>query len=392
MARGRVVAMPRGRGRMSAPPAPRGRGRGRSGSFLAPMGGRKAGRVANAEAGAEHNPEIRSLRQQAKGSRKRQQDIGSWYQQLAADYKGAQDAGSAALQSVQDTTSRQLAEASDRSSADQAKLAADNAAFAKLVGGPTDTSGLAKIAQAGSAAARSRVALNLPVAEEQANFVAAIGGQGAAARARGIEARQEEGDRRQKLLSDLGAERKEKGASRVLNKEKLRESERAYGTELKKMKLARQEARSAQQSAAAAAALDRIESARKAQSDAIAAQQAQERIGISRKNARTSARSQKATARHYREGEKGGMTRAERAEAKAGHRNALATAKSLIKQRGKPIRTPVEWAELEEAVRLESEVSPSEARAAVKRLQQAAAAKGKSTRRAVARGKGGAPH
>lgn len=382
----------RGRGRIGGPPAGghggggRGRGRGKGGNsvgkFLGPHTGRQAGAVANAEAGAEYNPGIRQGRQEAAGSRKREQDLGSWYAQLAADYQGAQDAGSAALQSIQDTTSKQLGEAGDRSSADQARLAGEDEAFAKLTGGPKDTTGLSKIAQAGAAAQQSRVALNAPVAQEQANFVARVGGDKAAARMGGIEARQAERERRDKILSDVGAQRKEKGAATVANKEKIREADRGYVAELKKLKLARQEARSAQQTAAADRAIAQVEAARQTSEGAISNRQAQERIGIERQNAATSARSQAATARHYRkENAGGGLTPTQRRAVKEEHQNAVTTAKSLIRQRGKPIKTDTEWAELEEAVRKESEVGAAAAQAAVARLRKQQARLGYERRR-----------
>lgn len=373
--------MPRGRGRGRVggqPGAGRGRGRGRGGDsvgkFLAPHTGRQAGAVANAEASAEYNPEIRDLRQQAKGSRMRGQDIGQWYAELAADYQGAQDAGAAALQSIEDTTTKQLGEAGDRSSADQARLSAEDEAFAKLTGGPKDTAGLSKIAQAGAAAERSRVALNAPVAEEQANFVGRLGGEKTASRMRGIEARQEERDRRDKILSDVRGVRKEKGAARVAAKEKIREADRGYATDLKQLKLSRREARAAEQQAAADAALAQVESERSARQDAVGNRQAQERIGISAKNARTSARSQRATAANYKTDNKGGLSTAEKRARGEHSSDAMSAAKAQLGV--KVPKSPKEWAQFESALieKLGSSYS-AEASAAVAKLRKVQAAK-----------------
>src|SRR6188474_1032866 len=194
----------RGRGRIGGARGGGGRGRGRGGGdsvgkFLAPHTGRQAGAIANAQAGAEYNPQIREERGAVKGSRKREADLGQWYAQLAADYQGASSQGAAALQAVQDRTSQQLAEASGRSTADLSKLSADDEAFAKLVGGPKDTEGLARIAEAGAAAPRSWVALSAPVAQEQANFVGALPGGNVCDRMQGIEERRAEQRRRGKL-------------------------------------------------------------------------------------------------------------------------------------------------------------------------------------------------
>jgi len=354
------------------------------GKFLGLHTGRQAGAIANAEASTEYNPEIRNLREQAKGSRARERDLGQWYAQLSSDYQGAQDAGAAALQSVEDTTSKQLAEAGDRSSADAAKLAADDEQFAALVGGPKDTAGLAKIAQAGAAAQRARVAMNLPVQQEQANFVGRLGSEKTAARMQGIEARQSERNRRMKLKDDTAAVQREKGAARVTAKEKIRESDRAYQAERAKLRLARREAKSAEQAAAAEAALARLKAAHEARQDSIGNRQAQERIGISRKNAATSARSQRATAKNYREDNKDGkgLSTAEKRSRGEHSADAMSEAKTLLAI--KVPKTPKEWAKFQAALteRMGSSYAAEAARAVAKlRKQQAAKSRGAYDRR-----------
>ncbi|HXR30813.1 MAG TPA: hypothetical protein VN752_06700 [Solirubrobacterales bacterium] len=369
----------RGRGRIGGARGGGGRGRGRGGGdsvgkFLAPHTGRQAGAIANAQAGAEYNPQIREERGAVKGSRKREADLGQWYAQLAADYQGASSQGAAALQAVQDRTSQQLAEASGRSTADLSKLSADDEAFAKLVGGPKDTEGLARIAEAGAAAQRSRVALNAPVAQEQANFVGRLGGEKVAARMQGIEERRAEQRRRDKLKKDLTATRKEKGKARVGKKEEIRQVDRSYVLDRKQLKLSQREARAAEQQAAADAALARIQAAQDARQDSIANRQAQERIGISRKNARTSARSQRATARNQREENKGGLSTAEKRARGEHSSDAMSAAKALLGI--KVPKTAKQWAQFEAALieKLGSSYSAEAARAVAK-LRQAQAAK-----------------
>lgn len=398
------MAVKRGRGRVGAGARPSGgggrsRGRGRGGDsvgqFLAPHTGRQAGAVANAEAGAEFNPGIRQGRQEARGSRKREGDLGQWYEQLAADYQGAQDQGAAALKSVEDTTTKQLGEANDRSSSDQARLASEDEAFAKLVGGPKDTAGLAKIAQAGAAASASRVDASKLAPDEQANFVARLGADKTAARMQGIEARQSERERRDKILSDVTAQRKEKGSARVAATEKIRESDRSYVNELKKLKLARREAQTAAQAAAADAALAQIKASREARQDAIGNRQAQERIGISAKNAKISARSQRATARNYREDNKGGknaLTPGEKSTIKKERQNAAALVHNAISQVGMP-HNAKKWALLESAA-VEAGGSPREVKRAIAKLRAAQAAKNRKgyANRAAAERAGGAVH
>lgn len=373
MARGRG----RGRGRVGGAHAGagggRGKGRGRGkggnsvGQFIAPHTGRQAGKIANAEAGTEYNPGIRETREQVKGSRKREQDLGSWYAQLAADYNQGQVAGAAALQSVEDTTTKQLNEAGARSSADQAALGASDETFAKLVGGPKDTEGLAKIAQAGQAAAAARVdQAKLPISE-QANFTARLGSDKSAARMQGIEERRSEQRRRDKLKADLAAQRKEKGSARVSNKEKIRESDRGFVREGQQLKLQKREAASAERQAAAEAALAQIKAAQEARQDAIGNRQAQQRIGISAKNARTSARSQRATAKHYKQsGKDGGLSPGEKNTNRKERQNAAALVHSAVTQAGPP-KTKAEAAELERLA-VEAGGAPREVHRAVQNL------------------------
>ncbi|HEX7246425.1 MAG TPA: hypothetical protein VF245_12770 [Solirubrobacterales bacterium] len=207
-----------------------GGGRGRAaavGRFTQPHTGREAGRIANAEAGTEYNPEIRNKRSQAAGSAQREKDITAWFGQLAGEYADSQAKGNEAFKTQQDAVGKQLAEASQRGQDEQKGISERDAAFAKLVGGPIDTEGAARIAAAASAADRSRVTLSQLPASEQANFIAALGGQRTASRLQGIEARKSENDRRQKILDDLAGIRKEKGQARVANKEKIREADRA---------------------------------------------------------------------------------------------------------------------------------------------------------------------
>lgn len=357
----------------------RGRGRGKGGGdsvgkFLAPHTGRQAGAIANSQAGAEYNPEIREQREAAKGSRKREQDLGSWYAQLAADYGKGQAAGLEALQGVQDTTAAQLAEAGARSSADLSKLSADDEAFAALTGGPKDTEGLARIAQAGAAAERSRVALNAPVAQEQANFVGRLGGDRTAARMQGIEERRAEQRRRDKIKKDLTATRKDKGRARVGKKEEIRAADRGYVLDRKQLKLSQREAKAAEQQAAADAALARIQAAQDARQDSIGNRQAQERIGISAKNARTSAKSQRAAARNAKEDNKGGLTTAEKRARGEHSSDAMSAAKALLGV--KVPKTAKQWAQFEAALieKLGSSYS-AEAAAAVAKIRKAQAAK-----------------
>lgn len=325
--------MARGRGQAEGGRRRRGRGRIHGGP----------GATANAQASVEFDPGIRETRGQIKGSRKREGDLGSWYKQLVADYGQAQRAGGAALGSIEGAVSKQLAEANSQSLADQARLADSDAAFAALTGGPRDTAGLSKIADAGAAASRSRVAIALPAQQEQANFVARLGGDKAAARLQGIEARTEERNRRGKLKSDLTAQQREKGMARISAKDKILEAKAAQAAEARKLALEEQEARAAERQAASDEALARVESARDNRQRKIDNRQEQERISISRRNANTSERSQRASARG-----KGGLTPAERRDRREHSSDAMSAAKALLGI--KVPKSEKQWAQFEAAL------------------------------------------
>ena len=180
----------------------------------------------------------------------------------------------------------------------------------------------------------------------------------------GVEVRRSEQRRRDKLKSDLAAQRKEKGQARVSNKEKIRESDRGYVREGQQLKLQKKEARAAEQQAAADQALAQIQAAQQARQDAIGNRQAQQRIGISAKNARTSARSQRATAKHYKQsGKDKSLSPGELNTNKKERQNAASLVHSAVVQAGPP-KTAAEAAELERLA-VEAGGSPREVHRAV---------------------------
>lgn len=369
----------RGRGRVGASQGSRGKkppGRGRGGSSVTT--------AARAAAGTEFNPEIRETKEAAAGSRQREADLGSWYAQLAADYQGAQVAGANALGSVEATTTQQQAEAAARSGTDQASLASSDEALASLVGGPKDTAGLAKIAAAGAAAEQGRVAQAKPIASEQANFVAQLGLDKTSARLGGIEARSKEAQRRDRLKSNIRTLIKERGQAVTVDEQKISEADRAAATEAAKLKIDRRQARTAEQAAAASAALANLKANHETTQDAIANRQAQERIGVSRTNAKisssnaktsrrnsaTSRRAAAATAKHYEEENSGKLSTAEKRSRGEHSHDAMNAAKALL-----GIKVPKnakQWAQFEVALieKLGSSYA-AEAADAVKKIREA---------------------
>jgi hypothetical protein len=346
----------RGRGRVKQQAA-RKAARGRQQAF------RERAQIAKTQTNLEYNPSIRAARAEARGSAKREKQIGGWYNQLASDYGAGAQAAQQAFTTAEQATNARLAEAGQRNTAALNEQSAKDDSFAKLVGAPTDASGMSQAAAAAAALERQRVTLAAPLTAMGANFVSSMGSRAAGTRLRGIEARKAEGDRRQKIKSDIGAARLEKGKAAVVAIDKLTRADREAASERAALGLKGKEA-------------------------ATDARQAQARINVSRRNSKISARnagtavrnaatterSQQATERHYKHGDKkgkDGLTPSERNAQKAGRKNALAAAQGLVKASGKGYpKTPQAWAQLEEAVRAEAEVSPGEAQAAIARLRQ----------------------
>lgn len=343
-------------------------------------GGSPASRQGRAEANTEFGSAIHQTRSEAAGSKKRQRDIGSWFAQLSKDYAGAQKQGNKAFATQQASLRSMLGEESGAAASDTAEAAARDAALSKLLGGPTDSSGNATRTAAAKASDQARVTLSQLPASEQANFIAALGGRRTAARLQGIEARREEGERRSKILSDLKNLKQQKGAAITADTAKAKEANRSFRLQKEEAATSRRSAAASAASARASTRLAAVEAARQREQDEIGNRQEQERIGISRRNAKTAERS----AKHS-----GGLTASERRSIKEGKQNATATAASLVNTHGAP-KSATEWGELEEAVRKESGVEAAEAKQAVAVIRQKLRAKAAHRAKRAARDPNGA--
>lgn len=352
----------------------RGRGGRRGG------GGSPASRQARAEANTEYGSAIHQSASEAAGSKKRQRQVGSWFAQLSKDYAGAQKEGNKAFATQQASLQKMLGEESGAATSDSAEAAARDAALSKLLGGPTDSTGNATRALAAKASDQQRVTLSQLPASERANFIAALGGRRTAARLQGVEARREEADRRSKILSDLKNLKKEKGQAITADTAKAREANRSFRLQKEEAATSRRSAAASAASARASSRLAAVESQRQAEQDQIGNRQEQERIGISRRNAKTSEKSA---------GKSGGLTASERRAIKEGKQNATATAASLVNTHGAP-KSAGEWGELEEAVRKESGVEAAEAKRAVAVIRQKLRAKAAHRAKRSARDPNGA--
>lgn len=199
--------------------------------FTEPNTPRSAMKTARAQALSEFRPLERQIASEIQGSKKREGDLGSWYDQLAATIRQGGDRALAAFGTAEQATNARLGEESQRAQDTLKGLASSDKAFASLVGGPTNVKGLGQMAEAGAAAERQRSTLQAPITATRANFIASYAGRQNAAGLQGIEARQGERERRRKQQQDLGNLKRERGSSTIKNLQVLREQDQDYRTQ-----------------------------------------------------------------------------------------------------------------------------------------------------------------
>lgn len=302
--------------------------------FTEPLTPKRAGHIARAEAGTEYDPVVRSIRGQARGSVKREKDLGDWYDQEASTQAAAIPVAQAGTASAVAATNARLAAAGQADKADLATIASQNASLASRLGGPVDLAGQQQAAAGDASRAQQAIALNAPLAATGADYVNSLAAKEVATRQRGVEARSAEGTRRRKIQEDLQAAQKQRGQATTKNLQSLRE-------------------------AAEQAQVDRLAFGLKKSTAAISAQQGAARIKVSRSNAKISARNAATsernaattegnsaeTRRHDRQEEKGkgALTPTQRRSAQRLQKNANVTARSLYSAAKAKPSDPQSW-------------------------------------------------
>ncbi|HEX6456227.1 MAG TPA: hypothetical protein VF009_06875 [Solirubrobacterales bacterium] len=306
--------------------------------FTEPLTPKAARKVARSQAATEFRPTERQIASEIRGSKKREGELGQWWDSIGQGYQQDQANSLAAMKVAEDATNQRIAEESQRSQAGLASLAAADKSFAELVGGPTNAAGIATMAGAAAAADRQRVTLQAPITASRANYIASIGSRRNAAGLQGVESRQAERERRRKQQQDLQALKRERGSAVVKSLQTLREQEQdrktqkeAFGSKEHYNRALEQQSRlgykgtarsAAAQEAAAAAYSHARERGASAQEATAAANKAAARI---------KGEAQENTARIYGKNagkNQGGYT--------------VAEAESLVKQAGVSFKSPGE--------------------------------------------------
>src|SRR4051794_31019775 len=204
---------------------------------------------------AEYDPTIRQIKGDIRASGHRQQDIGSWYDQLGSQINQSAAATAAATAAANAAMAAQVNGAAQSSQANQAAIAGQNADFAKLTG--ADPSAFAQTTQQGAAAAQQRqlmgAALSAPIAAAGANQTAFLGNQANSARSDEIYQHLQERKRTQSMKQDLGAARKERASKVVANLGEMRQQ--VFDNRLKKQAFGLEGKEAAEQAAHDAASV-----------------------------------------------------------------------------------------------------------------------------------------
>lgn len=337
---------PNGGGKPKGAP---GRGSGRA--YLKPLTQQGINKETRAATQAKFHPLEQKIGADLRASERRVGEEGDWWKNYLDTVSQGQADTTAAYQQAAATGQSQIDQASQVDSANTAKLQGEAARSAALRGAPVDMSG-----------AQREVA-----AQAQRNYLAAAQGSATAregATQRGylneakrigvgqsIASRKEEQRRGRSIRSDRRDVARERGTYATTKRGEIRDKEierqiqrAAFGLDKKKAaNEGREGARSARESA--------TERAEKRRQQGIENRQKQREIRQDQEKINADQKT-------------GGKTTAERNDAQEGARNARATAERLVKGHGVP-HTAKEWADLEEAVAKESEVSAAEARKAI---------------------------
>lgn len=190
--------------------------------FSNPLTSKQAAHIARAYARAELRPLERSIQGEIRGSVQRGKEIGGWYDKAGAEINKLREEGAAADAMRDGATTQRLAAAGAQDAAQLQQLAAQDKAFAQLVGGPTNATAMRTAAAGNTALAGTRAALAAPSAAASASFNKYLGQRGVAARERGIEARLAQGQVTAGKRQDLLAAKRERGAAFVNRLQELR--------------------------------------------------------------------------------------------------------------------------------------------------------------------------
>lgn len=301
---------------------------------------KRAAKTARAQANTVYKPVLRGLRSEVAGSNKREGELKDWYGGLTAQNQAAQQSAATSAAGQEAALTQRLANASASDSSALQAQASQNASLAKLLGGPTNSTGQTEAAKGAQAVAQQRVALTSPLGAERASYQNYLGQRGISATERGIEARKSETSRRRKIKEDLRAGKKEKGQAVVANLEKLREGARDYAIQKQAFGAKGKEAAMSARQEAADRRLKAREGSADRSIDVAKLGQGQQKIRNEERKIRQGNRKLR---REAHEKGPGGRTPTQVRNDKRLQKNANVTARSLYSAAKKKPSDPASW-------------------------------------------------
>lgn len=321
---------------------------------LTPKGMRRETRTAT---NLRFKPLEKAIAGDLRASERRVGEQGDWWQNYLDTVSAGQADTSAAYAQAAQAGQAQIGQASAIDTANTERLQGEAAKSAELRGVAPSTAPAEREAAAQAQRNYLAAAQGGATAQMGANQRAYLNEQKRIGVGQSIASRKEEQRRGRSIRQDRRDVRRERGDYAATKRGELRAEERDY-------LIQRQ-----------AFGLDKRKAAQEARDDAVDNRIAQQNANSSTRSSKASAKNAATTAKNAA---KGGLTpsekrtvRNEKREAQEARQNAMSKANQLITAHGYP-KTAKEWADLEEAVAKESEVSPAEARRAVAKLKEKA--------------------
>lgn len=298
-----------------------------------------------------YRPTERAINAEKRASVQRTKDEGNWWNEYLATVQQGQGADQAAYNNAAQQGQAFIGQANAADSANTAKLDSQAAESAAVRGQSAPTQPAERAAAAQSQRNYLSAATGAATARQGANQFSYLGEQGRIGKGQSIAARTQEQARTRSIESDKRELAKQRGDYAAKFRGEEIEKNHDYLTQLRAFGLDKKKYGTEVAEAHTAATAAAQKAAQEAGQQGIENRQKQEEIGIERKKANGEA--------------KGGKTQSERNEAQEGRKNATSAAQTLFEKKQWP-----SWGALTQAVAKESEVSPAEARAAVKRLRE----------------------
>lgn len=330
----------RGQGKPTAPTLP---------PYLAgPRTPKELARETRSSTNQKFRPLEKAVAGDLRASNHRVKEEGDWWQNYLNTVNAGQADTSAAYAQAGATNQAQMAQASSIDTANTARLQDEAGKSAELRGVAPTTAPAEREAAMQAQRNYLAVAQGGALAKTGADQRGYLNEQKRIGVGQSIASRNEEQRRGRSIRQDMRDTRRERGAYAVEKRGEGIDKERNYLLEQHVAHLDDRKFQNEKQEGKAASGTAAQEAAEKRHQQEIENRQNQEKIN--------------------NEGKSGGKTPAEQRDAQQGRQNAAAKASQLIKAHGYP-KSEKEWAQLEEAVAKEAEVSPADAARIIKRLK-----------------------